>query len=85
MNDLWLINELAMEYADQNVKHEDALNLINSALKYEPLNSIFIDTKGWILFKMNKKEEAKMLFQKSLNLNPNYKDAKEHYRATLKS
>lgn len=82
-NDLWLINELAIEYADQNVKLEYALNLINSVLKYQPHNSIFIDTKGWILFKMNRREEAKLLFQKSLNLNPKYKDANKHYNEIL--
>ncbi len=77
--DLWLINELVMEYADQNLKVEEALNMIDSVLKYQPRNSIFIDTKGWILLKMNKTEEAKKLFQKSIDLNPNNKDAKKHY------
>ena len=83
-NDLWLINELAMEYADQNIKLEDALNLIESVLKFQPCNSIFIDTKGWILFQLDKKKEAAELFKNSLELNPNYKDAKKHYQLASK-
>jgi tetratricopeptide (TPR) repeat protein len=77
--DLWVINELAMEYADQEIKLDKALKLIDRAVIYQPENSIFIDTKGWILYKMGKKEEAKLEIEKSLALNPDCKDTQKHY------
>jgi tetratricopeptide (TPR) repeat protein len=81
--DLWVINEVAIEYADQGIKLEKTLKLINKALKFQPENSIFIDTKGWILYKMGKKEEAKLEINKSLALNPDCKDTQEHYKLIM--
>jgi tetratricopeptide (TPR) repeat protein len=77
--DMWILNELAMEYADQEIKLDEALTLIDKALVYQPENSIFMDTKGWILFKMGRKQEAKLEIEKSLALNPEAKDTHEHY------
>ncbi len=77
--DAWVKNHLAMEYADREIKLDTALNIINEAIKYQPDNSIFIDTKGWILYKMGKKEESKIEIEKSLALNPDCKDTLEHY------
>ncbi|MCP4115529.1 MAG: tetratricopeptide repeat protein [Desulfobacteraceae bacterium] len=78
--DYWAINCLAFEYADQNLKLEKALGQINRCLKYQPENSFFIDTKGWILFKMGRVKEAKKILEKSLELNPNDKETLAHYR-----
>lgn len=82
-NDLWVINELAIEYADQKVKIDKALAMIDRALTYQPENPIFIDTKGWILYKMGRKEEAKLEIAKSLALNPECKDTQEHYKLVM--
>ena len=77
--DLWLINELALEYANQNVRLEEALNLINTALRFQPHNPIFLDTKGWVLFKMGNILEAKDIIGKSLQLYPDYTKSKDHF------
>jgi tetratricopeptide (TPR) repeat protein len=79
-DDYWAINCLSFEYADQNIKLGKALEQINRCLKYQPENSFFIDTKGWILFKMGKVKEAKKLLEKSLELNPNSKETQDHHR-----
>jgi tetratricopeptide (TPR) repeat protein len=81
--DMWIVNELAIEYADQEIKLDEALIMIERALAYQPENSIFMDTKGWILFKMGRNQEAKLELEKSLALNPECKDAKEHYRLMI--
>ena len=81
--DLWVINQLAMEYADQEIKLDKALELIDKALIYQPENSIFIDTKGWILYKMGRKEESKLEIEKSLALNPDCKDTQKHYKKIM--
>jgi len=84
-NDLWLINSLAMEYADQNINLDKGIELINRALKYQPANHIFLDTKGWLLFKSGRKEKAIDVINKSLTLNPNCEETKEHFQAILNS
>lgn len=84
-NDLWLINSLAMEYANQNLNLEKGIKLINRALKYQPANHIFLDTKGWLLFKSGRKEQAIDTINKSLALNPNCEETKEHSQAILNS
>lgn len=77
--DAWIKNHLAMEYADREIKLDLALRVIEEAIEYQPDNSLFIDTKGWVLYKMGKKEEARKEIEKSLKLNPDYKDTLEHY------
>ncbi len=74
-----------MEYADQRTKLEKALTLINRALEYQPDNSIFLDTKGWILFKMGKNEDAMNFFKRSIDVNPNNREAIEHIQVMQKS
>jgi tetratricopeptide (TPR) repeat protein len=84
-SDLWFINAIAMEYADQSFKTDKAIQLIDYALKYQPENPIFLDTKGWILFKLGSKKEAIDIINKSLSLNPNCKETKDHLNAILNS
>lgn len=83
--DVWLMNDLAMEYADQQINLEKALKLITDALKYQPDNPLFLDTKGWILFKMGRREDAKATIQQSLRLYPDYKEAQTHYQTIIAS
>ena len=79
-DDYWAINCLSFEYADQNIKLENAMEKINRCLKYQPENSFFIDTKSWVLFRMGRAKEAIVLLEKSLELNPNAKETQAHYR-----
>lgn len=77
--DPWLINEVAIEYGDQGVQLERALTLINRALRDQPENAIFLDTKGWVLFKLGRRTDAETVLERCLELLPDYQDAKEHY------
>ncbi len=84
-NDVWLLNDLATTYAEQNVKLEEALALVDKALASQPDNSFFLDTKAWILFKMGEEASAKKLIEKSRNLNPNYLEIQNRYREIMPS
>lgn len=79
-NDKWILNDLATEWADQNIKLGEALNLIDRALNDQPANSLFLDTKAWILYKLGDNKLAKTFAEKSLNLNPNHEEIRKHYR-----
>jgi tetratricopeptide (TPR) repeat protein len=76
--DLWVVNELAMEYADKKVNLDKALILIDKAIKIQPYNSLFFDTKAWILFQKGQIEDAKIAIKTSLDLNPQNAEAIEH-------
>jgi tetratricopeptide (TPR) repeat protein len=84
-NDICLGNELAFEYAEQNINLDKALKLAEQSLSYQPDNSLFLDTKGWVLFKMGKKEDAVNQIQRALTLNPKYTQANEHLQTILES
>jgi len=53
-------------------------------LRYQPENSIFLDTKGWVLFKLGRRDEAKAVLERCLELLPNYEDAREHYKIGIR-
>jgi Flp pilus assembly protein TadD len=84
-DDVWILNDLATTYAEQNLKLEEALKLADRALTSQPENSFFLDTKAWILFKMGEKALAKQLIEKSRNLNPNYLEIQNRYRDIMQS
>jgi predicted Zn-dependent protease len=69
-----------MEYADQGVRLEEALSLIEGVLREQPENAIFMDSKGWVLLKLGRREEAAVFLKKCLELLPEYEDAREHLR-----
>lgn len=79
-DDLWSANALAFEYAEQEVQLSKAIEIINRCLMYQPENSLFLDTKGWILHKMGDDKSAKKFINDSLNFNPHGKDAREHQK-----
>jgi len=73
-------NLFAYHYAQENKNLDEALKLINKALERQPNNSAFIDTKGLVLLKKGKKEEAKKLFRSALEMAPGDKEIIEHLK-----
>jgi tetratricopeptide (TPR) repeat protein len=66
------INELAYFLIDKDRSLTEGLELIEKALKMNPDNYIYLNTKGWGLFKMDKYEEALKFLEKSDSLKPVY-------------
>ena len=54
-------NELAWLYAEENIKLDEALQLVDRALSEEPENTVYLDTKAEVLLKMGYYEESKNL------------------------
>ena len=52
------LNALGYTLADKTERHEEAFELIKKALSLEPDNPAIQDSMGWVLFKLNKPEEA---------------------------
>ncbi len=60
------MNYLGYMLADRNVRLEEALELIRKAVALEPNNSAFLDSLGWVYYRLNRLEEAAEWLQKSL-------------------
>ena len=60
-------NNYAYALSERGIQLERALNMVNIALEAEPKNSSYLDTKGWIYFKMGKYKEAKEYIEKAID------------------
>lgn len=60
-------NNFAYSVASQNKDLRKALQMIQVALQQEPNNSAYLDTYGWILFKLDKYDMALEQIQKSID------------------
>jgi tetratricopeptide (TPR) repeat protein len=52
------LNYLGYMNADRGVKLEESLNYIKTALSFEPNNSAYLDSLGWVYFKLGKYDLA---------------------------
>ena len=62
------LNYLGYMWADKGIKLEKALDAIGKALKIEPGNVAYLDSMGWVLFKMGKPTEGLVYIQQANSL-----------------
>ncbi len=70
------LNYLGYMLADRNVKLPEALTLITKALDIEPNSGAYLDSLGWVYFKLNRLPEAEEKLHQALLLTP--RDATVH-------
>ena len=58
----------------------EALQLVDKALKLRPDEPNYLDTKGWILFRMRRYEEARVLLEMAHAALPNDSDVEDHLK-----
>ncbi|MBY0353981.1 tetratricopeptide repeat protein [Candidatus Babeliales bacterium] len=73
-------NLLAYVYAEQNDKLEQALKFANKALAKTPDRHDYLDTKGYVLLKLGKNQEAMNVFKRALELAPNDSIIEQHLK-----
>lgn len=71
-------NNFSYSLAQRGEKLDYALDLVDDALKQEPENGAYLDTKGWVLFKMGKYEESLKYIQNSLQTRGKNVEVLEH-------
>ncbi len=64
------MNYLGYMWTEQGVKLDQAHALIEKAVELEPKNPAFLDSLGWILFKLNQPKEALPWLLKSIENSP---------------
>ncbi len=52
------LNALGYTLADRTTRHQEALELIDRARTAEPDNAAIVDSYGWVLYKLGRREEA---------------------------
>jgi tetratricopeptide (TPR) repeat protein len=52
--------------ADRNVRLDEALKHISRALELEPGNGAYLDSLGWVYYRMNRLEEAETNLRRSV-------------------
>ncbi len=65
------LNALGYSLTDQTDRHEEALELIEKALSIKPDEAAFIDSMGWVLYRLKNYEEAATYLRRALDLFPN--------------
>jgi len=70
------LNYLGYMLADRNVKLPEALTLVTKALDLEPNSGAYLDSLGWVYYKMNRLPEAEENLRQALTLTP--RDATVH-------
>ncbi len=61
------LNYLGYMWAERGVNLEEARTMIEKALKQEPENSAYLDSMGWVLYRLNRLEEALTFIQQSVD------------------
>lgn len=62
------LNYLGYMLADRNMRLQEALDMIKKAVDEEPHNSAFLDSLGWVYFRLNKLDEAADLLEQSIKM-----------------
>lgn len=65
------MNALGYTLTDQTDRHEEALVLIEKALAIKPDEAAFIDSLGWVHYRLSNFEEAVQHLRRALSLFPN--------------
>lgn len=60
------LNYLGYMYADRNVKLNEALDMITKAVDQDPNNAAYLDSLGWVYYRLNRYDEAVEQLNRSL-------------------
>ena len=76
-----VLNNYAFSLANRKIKLNKADSMINTALRLEPSNPFFLDTKAWILYGKGEYEKALKILNKCIEIDPNGSDYYKHAKA----
>lgn len=71
-------NYLGYMYAERGVRLDEAEALIAKALSQEPDNAYYIDSMGWVFFRLGRLDEARASIERAVALLPRDATLREH-------
>ena len=77
-NSAMTLNYLGYMLADHNMHLEEALAMIKKALVYEPQNGAYLDSLGWVYFKLGNFDLAEENLRRASDKNPNDATIQDH-------
>jgi len=60
------LNYLGYMFADRGVKLDEALMMIQKAVESDPISGAYLDSLGWVYYKMNRMTEAEQYLKKAV-------------------
>ncbi|HEY1936337.1 MAG TPA: tetratricopeptide repeat protein [Candidatus Angelobacter sp.] len=72
------LNYLGYMLADRNSHLEEALNLVKKALDYDPQNGAYLDSLGWVYFKLGNYDQAEENLRRAADKSPNDPTIQDH-------
>lgn len=83
-DDSQALNNYGYALAERGIRLEEALDMAKRANELEPDNAAYLDTMGWIYFRMGLLEKAKIYISRSLELESDSEVVREHMDEVLK-
>jgi len=72
------LNYLGYMLADQGMKLQEALELIQKAVDLDPNNGAYLDSLGWAYFRLNKLDQAEEYLKKAIRFDSNDSTVHDH-------
>jgi tetratricopeptide (TPR) repeat protein len=72
------LNYLGYMLADRNTHLEEALTLVKKALDFDPQNYNYIDSLGWVYFKLGNYDQAEESLRRAADKSPNDATIQDH-------
>jgi tetratricopeptide (TPR) repeat protein len=72
------LNYLGYMLADRNTHLEEALTLIKKALDFDPQNGAYLDSLGWVYFKLGNYDQAEENLRRAADKSPNDATVQDH-------
>jgi len=73
-----VLNYYGYMLADRGVRLDEALGLIQRAVLLEPYNGAYLDSLGWVYFKLNKLDDADATLRKAVEREPHDPTIRSH-------
>ena len=72
------LNNLGYFLTERDEKFDEALKLIEQALELDPLNPSYLDSLGWVYFKLGKLSEAEKYLKEAIQIDDSSSTIHEH-------
>lgn len=72
------LNNLAYLYSEMGINLKEGLSLVERAISMQPDNSAYLDTLGWIHFKLGNYKEAVVFLKKAAEIDPDSAETQYH-------
>jgi tetratricopeptide (TPR) repeat protein len=73
-----VLNNYAYALAERGTELDKALKMVTKALEIDSTNSSYLDTKGWVHYKLGEYDKAKDYIEQSLEANPDNAEVADH-------